>query len=69
MVVEEEADAGLFLAPLRLAADDKGVISHEKLAIELQRKGIPISIEDLLEEAVHQGLLLRASQDRYVLLD
>jgi len=69
MIVEEEADAGLFLAPLRLAADEKGVVSHEKLAIELQRKGIPISIEDLLEEAVHQGLLLRASQDRYVLLD
>jgi hypothetical protein len=39
------------------------------LAIELQRKGIPISIEDLLEEAVHQGLLLRAEQDRYILLD
>jgi hypothetical protein len=69
MVVEEEADAGLFLAPLRLAADEEGVVSPEKLALELQRKGILISTEDLLEEAVHQGLLLRASQERYVLLD
>ncbi len=69
MVIEEEADAGLFLAPLRSSADVNGVISPGKLAIELQRKGIPISIEDLLEEAVHQGLLLRAGDDRFVLLD
>ncbi len=69
MVIEEEANAGLFLAPLRSSVDQNGVVSPEKLAIELQRKGIPISIEDLLEEAVHQGLLLRAAQDRYVLID
>ena len=69
MVIEEEANAGLFLAPLRSSADVNGVVSPGKLAIELQRKGIPISIEDLLEEAVHQGLLLRAGDDRFVLLD
>ena len=69
MIIENEADASLFLAPLRLAVNDKGVVSPKKLALELQRKGIPIAIEDLLEEAVHQGLLLRSGQDQYILLD
>lgn len=69
MVIEEEEDAGLFLAPLRLAADERGVVSQKKLALELQRTGITISTDDLLEEAVHQGLLLRAGDDRFVLLD
>ena len=69
MIIEDEADASLFLAPLRLAVTDKGVVSPKKLALELQRKGIPIAIEDLLEEAVHQGLLLRSGQDQYILLD
>ena len=69
MIIEDEADASLFLAPLRLAVNDKGVVSPKKLALELQRKGIPIAIEDLLEEAVHQGLLLRSGQDQYILLD
>ena len=69
MIIEDEADASLFLAPLRLAVNDKGVVSPKKLALELQRKGIPIAIEDLLEEAVHQGLLLRSGQEQYILLD
>lgn len=69
MIIEDEADASLLLAPLRLAVNDKGVVSPKKLALELQRKGIPIAIEDLLEEAVHQGLLLRSGQDQYILLD
>ena len=65
--VNENPSATQLFACIRIAAVDD-VVELERLAGALRGKGITISAEDVAEEAVSQGLLIRRSDGAYLLL-
>ena len=59
--------ASKLLDCIRIAAID-GVVGLERLAGALRGKGISLSAEDVAEEAVSQGLMMRSNDGSYVIL-
>ena len=67
IVSSETPSASKLLDCIRIAAID-GVVGLERLAGALRGKGISLSAEDVAEEAVSQGLLMRTNDGFYVIL-
>ena len=65
--VNEKPSATQLFACIRIAAIDD-VVELDRLAGALRGKGISISAEDVAEEAVSQGLLIRRDDSTYLLL-
>ena len=65
--VNEKPSATQLFACIRIAAVDD-VVELDRLAGALRGKGIAINAEDVAEEAVSQGLLIRRSDGAYLLL-
>ena len=65
--VNENPSAGQLFACIRIAAIDD-VVHLDRLAGALRGKGISIKAEDVAEEAVSQGLLIRQRDGSYLLL-
>ena len=65
--VNEKPSATQLFACIRIAAIDD-VVELDRLAGALRGKGISISAEDVAEEAVSQGLLIRHNDGTYMLL-
>ena len=65
--VNENPSAGQLFACIRIAAIDD-VIHLERLAGALRGKGISVDAENVAEEAVSQGLLIRQNDGTYLLL-
>ena len=63
----ENPSASLLFACIRIAAIDD-VVHLERLAGALRGKGISVSAENVAEEAVSQGLLIRQNDGTYLLL-
>ena len=64
--VNETPSASQLFACIRIATDD--VIHLERLAGALRGKGISVDAENVAEEAVSQGLLIRQNDGTYLLL-
>jgi len=65
--VRDDPSATLLFSCIRMAAVDD-IVKLERLGGVLRGNGIIISAEDVAEEAEAQGLLLRQSDDSYLLL-
>ena len=65
--VNENPTANQLFACIRIAAIDD-VVELERLAGALRGKGISVNAEDVAEEAVSQGLLIRRDNESYLLL-
>lgn len=65
--VNENPTASQLLACIRIAATDD-VVQLDRLAGALRGKGISVEAEDVAEEAVSQGLLIRQRDGSYLLL-
>lgn len=65
-IVENPSAAQLFAAIKSAAVED--VITLERLGIQLLSRGIQISPNDIVEEAISQGLLLEGNNSEYILL-
>ena len=66
-VNSETPTANKLLDCIRIAAVD-GVVGLERLAGALRGKGISLLAEDVAEEAVSQGLMMRSNDGSYVIL-
>jgi len=65
--VRDDPSAALLFSCIKMAAVDD-IVELERLGGVLRGNGIIISAEDVAEEAEAQGLLLRQSEDSYLLL-
>ena len=65
--VNENPTATQLFACIRIAAIDD-IVELERLSGALRGKGISINAEDVAEEAVSQGLLIRRDDESYLLL-
>ena len=65
--VNENPTASQLFACIRIAAIDD-IVELERLSGALRGKGISINAEDVAEEAVSQGLLIRRDDESYLLL-
>ena len=65
--VNEDPSASQLFACIRIAAIDD-VVHLDRLAGALRGKGITVQAEDVAEEAVSQGLLIRQRDGSYLLL-
>lgn len=65
--VNENPSASQLFACIRIAAVDD-VVHLDRLAGALRGKGISVQAEDVAEEAVSQGLLIRQRNGSYLLL-
>ena len=65
--VNENPTASQLFACIRIAAVDD-IVELERLSGALRGKGISINAEDVAEEAVSQGLLIRRDDESYHLL-
>ena len=65
--VNESPSASLLFSCIRTAAIDE-VIDLQLLSGALRGRGISVSAEDVAEEAVAQGLLIRRDDNSYILL-
>ena len=65
--VNENPSASQLFACIRIAAVDD-VVNLDRLAGALRGKGISVQAEDVAEEAVSQGLLIRQRNGSYLLL-
>ena len=65
--VNENPTASQLFACIRSAAIDD-IVELERLSGALRGKGISINAEDVAEEAVSQGLLIRRDDESYLLL-
>jgi hypothetical protein len=65
--VNENPSASQLFACIRIAAIED-VVHLERLAGALRGKGISVKAEDVAEEAVSQGLLIRQRDGSYLLL-
>ena len=65
--VNENPTASQLFACIRIAAIDD-IVELERLSGALRGKGISINAEDVAEEAVSQGLLIRRDDESYHLL-
>lgn len=65
--VNENPTASQLFACIRIAAIDD-IVEIERLSGALRGKGISINAEDVAEEAVSQGLLIRRDDESYLLL-
>ena len=65
--VNENPSASQLFACIRIAAIDD-VVHLDRLAGALRGKGITVQAEDVAEEAVSQGLLIRQRDGSYLLL-
>ena len=65
--VNENPTASQLFACIRIAAIDD-IVELERLSGALRGKGISINAEDVAEEAVSQGLLIRRDDEPYLLL-
>ena len=65
--VNENPSASQLFACIRIAAIND-VVQLERLAGALRGKGISVQAEDVAEEAVSQGLLIRQRDGSYLLL-
>ena len=65
--VNENPSANQLFACIRIAAVDD-IVELERLAGALRGKGISINAEDVAEEAVSQGLMIRRDDQSYLLL-
>ena len=65
--VNENPTASQLFACIRIAATDD-VVQLDRLAGALRGKGISVQAEDVAEEAVSQGLLIRQRDGSYLLL-
>lgn len=67
IVIEEEPSASLLFSCIKIAAIND-VVGLDRLAGALRGKGVAIDAEDVAEEAVSQGLLVRNNDGSYSLL-
>ena len=67
IAIIEDPSASLLFSCIKIAAIDD-VVELERLAGALRGKGVLIGAEDVAEEAVSQGLLLRHKDGTYLLL-
>jgi hypothetical protein len=67
IVIEEEPSASLLFSCIKIAAIGD-VVELDRLAGALRAKGVTIDAEDVAEEAISQGLLIRSDDDSYLLL-
>ena len=65
--INENPSANQLFACIRIAAVND-VIHLDRLAGALRGKGISVNAEDVAEEAVSQGLLIRQRDGSYLLL-
>ena len=65
--INENPSANQLFACIRIAAVDD-VVYLDRLAGALRGKGISVNAEDVAEEAVSQGLLIRQRDGSYLLL-
>ena len=65
--INENPSANQLFACIRIAAVDD-VVHLDRLAGALRGKGISVNAEDVAEEAVSQGLLIRQRDGSYLLL-
>ena len=65
--VNENPSASQLFACIRIAAIEE-LVHLDRLAGALRGKGISIQAEDVAEEAVSQGLLIRQRDGSYLLL-
>ena len=65
--INENPSATLLFECIRIAAIDD-IVELDRLAGALRGKGITIAAEDVAEEAISQGLLIRRNDDTYLLL-
>ena len=65
--INENPSASQLLACIRISAVDE-IVELERLAGALRGKGISIHAEDVAEEAVSQGLMIRRDDGSYLLL-
>ena len=65
--INENPSANQLFACIRIAAVND-VIRIDRLAGALRGKGISVNAEDVAEEAVSQGLLIRQRDGSYLLL-
>ena len=65
--INENPSANQLFACIRIAAVND-IIQLDRLAGALRGKGISVSAEDVAEEAVSQGLLIRQGDGSYLLL-
>ena len=65
--INENPSANQLFACIRIAAVDD-VVHLDRLAGALRGKGISVNAEDVAEEAVSQGLLIRQADGSYLLL-
>lgn len=65
--VNENPSASQLFACIRIAAIED-VVHLDRLAGALRGKGISVKAEDVVEEAVSQGLLIRQRDGSYLLL-
>ena len=65
--LNENPSANQLFACIRIAAVDD-VVHLDRLAGALRGKGISVNAEDVAEEAVSQGLLIRQREGSYLLL-
>tara|TARA_B100000282_G_scaffold98371_1_gene69281 strand:+ start:751 stop:1068 length:318 start_codon:yes stop_codon:yes gene_type:complete len=65
--INENPSANQLFACIRIAAVDD-VVQLDRLAGALRGKGISVNAEDVAEEAVSQGLLIRQRDGSYLLL-
>ena len=63
----DDPSPAILLSCIRIAAVE-GIIELERLAGALRGKGISVNAEDVAEQAVSQGLLLRTKDGKYLLL-
>ena len=65
--INENPSASQLFACIRIAVLDD-IVELDRLAGALRGKGITVSAEDVAEEAVSQGLLIRTNDGKYILL-
>ena len=65
--INENPSANQLFACIRIAAVDD-IVHLDRLAGALRGKGISVNAEDVAEEAVSQGLLIRQGDGSYLLL-
>ena len=65
--INENPSASQLFACIRTAAIDD-IVGIDRLAGALRGKGITVDAEDVAEEAVSQGLLIRRDDGTYLLL-
>ena len=68
-VLDRDFNPKSILNALQKAAGDNCVISIPVLEVELAKVGIQVTVEQVLQEATHQGILMQTADREHILLD